>query len=270
MSVTNFTDRRYLCGILLAMLCAGSIWAQTTGLELIDLRHRPAEQLIPLLVPLVGERGAVTGQGFKLMVRGDAALQRQVRQALQAFDVPARRLMISVRQVEDVQQSRVEIGGTAVLRPGQSVVAGSVQRRDSQANDQMEQRVQGLEGAPAFISWGEQRVWSGAVVNLTPGGTVINPVVQPVGAQTGFYVLPRVLGDEVQLEIAPQREAFVGEGADKSRHAMVTQARGRLGEWLDLGGTSADSAGQESFWIGIRRNNSGERLRIQIKVEEIK
>lgn len=269
--MNKFTVIRHLFRIFFYFFVLGQVFAVSAqGLEIIKLRHRTAEQLIPLLNPLVSERGALSGQGFALIVRGDAGVQRQIRQVLEALDTPMRRLMISVRQVEDIQRSKVEISGGAVLKPGNSVITGTAQARDLAGQDQIEQRIQGLEGVPAYIAVGEQRLIPGAVVSVTPGGgTVVNPVVQPVEAITGFYVLPRLSGHEVQLEISPQKQAFDANGQIR-RSAMVTLVQGRLGEWIDLGGTEAGSQSSGTSWIGMSRNAQGQRLRLQVRVEEIK
>jgi hypothetical protein len=269
--MVNLTGKRYLCQIVL-LLCVAvkAPISMAQGVEIIDLRHRSVEHLIPLLTPMVGERAALTGRGFTLIVRGDAVAVRQVRQALEILDTPLRRLMISVRQIEDGQRSKVEISAGAVLRPGNSVITGTAQARDLARQDQVDQRIQGLEGVPAFIATGEQRLIPGAVVTVNPGGaSIINPVLQPVEANTGFYVLARVRSQDVQLELSTQKEAFDVSGQIR-RSATVTLVAGRLGEWIDLGATEVETRSSGSSWLGTNRNADEKRWRLQIRVEEIK
>ena len=242
--------RHIFCIVLLFHYSAYS-YAQ--NLAIVELKYRPADQVIPVLNSLFNNRATISGQGFKLFVRADAATLRDLKQVLENLDSPQRQLRIAVRQSEDIARSRVEISGAAVLKPGGSTVSAGARSNTTQSHDSVNQYVQGLEGAPVFISVGEQRLLPGALVNQTRNSTVIIPSAQPVEANTGFYVLPRVQGDNVNLEISTQREAFGTANAIKSQ-AITSQARGRLGEWIDLGGVEA----------------SGSRWRVQVLVEELK
>lgn len=241
---------RILC-IVCLFHCSLCSYAQ--NLEIVDLKHRPADQIIPVLQPLFKNRAALSGQGFQLFVRADTATLRDLKQVLQALDSPIRQLRIAVRQTENVARSRVEISGAAVLKPGGSTLSAGARRDDTRSHDVADQYVQGLEGAPVLISVGQQEFLPSAVIHQTRKGALILPTAQPIEANTGFYVLPRLQGNDVNLEISTQREALTG-APSITRQAITSQARGRLGEWIDLGGVEA----------------TGTRWRVQVLVEEIK
>src|SRR6478735_9601175 len=67
------------------------------AIEVIPLRHRTAEQVIPVLQPLLAPGGALSGQYNQLIVRTSPENLAQIRQVLESIDKPSRRLMISVR-----------------------------------------------------------------------------------------------------------------------------------------------------------------------------
>ena len=91
---------------------AASAGAQN-ALEIIALRHRTAEQVLPSLQPLLEPGGTLSGQGTQLFVRTSRANLTELRRALEAIDRPARRLQISVRydQENDLASRGVDASG---------------------------------------------------------------------------------------------------------------------------------------------------------------
>src|ERR1051325_6900097 len=89
-------NRSALIRFAVLMLLASAALAQNS-LEIIGLRHRTAEQVLPSLRPLVEPGGTVSGQGTELFVRTSPSNLAELRRALDALDRPQRRLLISVR-----------------------------------------------------------------------------------------------------------------------------------------------------------------------------
>lgn len=218
-------------------------------LEVIPLRHRMADQVIPVLQPLVEPGGALTGQGAQLIVRTSPENLAQIRQALAALDQPQRRLMISVRFDESAERSR--FGADADVRISNRGAAASarVDSTRSSGEQRVDQQVQALEGGRAHISTGTMRFYS--------------------EASTGFDVLPRLAGANVTLEIYAQQERYARGGAIQAQRAD-TVVRGRLGEWIELVG--ADSAGGSVGGGGLstREMRSASSRRMWLKVEELR
>ena len=138
--------------LFLLLFATSAVLAQET-LEVISLRHRTAEQVLPVLRPLLAPGGALTGQSNQLIVRTSAENLAQIRAVLDAIDQPPRRLMISVRFDAGQQTAR------------------------SARDEQAEQRLQVLEGGQAYISTGEARIYGQAgtgfaVMPRVSGGSV--------------------------------------------------------------------------------------------------
>ena len=83
-------------------------------------------------------------------------------------------------------------------------------------------------------------------------------VATPVEAATSVYVVARVNGDTVLLDIEPEHASFGPQGEIRSQ-GLSTQASGRLGEWIDLGASDrmASSAGADMQ----------ARMHVQVRVE---
>jgi type II secretory pathway component GspD/PulD (secretin) len=257
--------RRFL---LLLSLVAVAAFAQGT-LEVISLRHRTADQVIPVLRPLLEPGGALSGQFNQLFVRTSADNLAQIRAALEAIDRPVRRLVISVR-FDDAQQS-ARSGVATDARISSRGSGASVRIDDSRAMraEQVDQRIQVLEGGRAMISSGESRPLRQRQVVRTPGGAVVTDTTEIQDTATGFEVVPRVSGNNVFLEIAPQREGFAPGHTGAIRSERTASAvSGRLGEWFELGGTSRASASSGSGMASATQGSSSHERRIWVKVEE--
>jgi hypothetical protein len=236
---------------LAALVLAAPIAMAQDSLEIIPLRHRTVDQVLPVLRPLLAQGGALSGQGNQLIVRTSAANLAQLRAALDAIDAPLRRLQILVRFEQANDASRQGIRTDATLRPGGSRVDVRVTDSRAAATERVDQRLQVLEGARAFIASGESRP------------------LQDV--MTGFEVVPRLAGSTVTLDIAPRRETagVVVHGSVMVERAATTVS-GRLGEWFELAG-SADVRGRDEQGIlSSRSTRSGETRRIWVKVEELR
>ena len=256
--------------LLCLLLIAPPALAQGT-LEVIPLRHRTAEQVIPILRPLLEPGGALSGQYNQLIVRTSAANLAQIRQVLESIDQPQRRLMILVRF--DNAEDRAARGVQTDARISNRGSSTDIRIRDSRSTqeEQVDQRIQVLEGGRAVISTGQSRPLRQRQLIQTPSGPVVQETVTMQGASTGFEVVPRVSGGNVFLDIAPQREQFApgSSGAIQSERVASTVS-GRLGEWIELGGSGGSSTRSDSGILSSRERTASESRRVWVKVEEIR
>jgi type II secretory pathway component GspD/PulD (secretin) len=257
-------------GVVLATFAAFGVHAQDV-VEVIQLRHRTAEQVISVLRPLVDSGGALTGQFNQLIVRTTPANLAQIRAVLASIDQPARRLMISVRydSTENLSASGIE----SDVRLSNRGSSANVRIEDSRsaANERVDQRIQVLEGGRAMISAGESRPLSQRQVIRTPGGgTVVQDSVVMQDAATGYEVMPRVAGSTVTLEVAQQRQNFSGAPGALQSDRVASTVSGRLGDWIELGGADIVSSRQGSGILSSRDAASGGSRRVWVKVEEIR
>jgi type II secretory pathway component GspD/PulD (secretin) len=227
----------------------GSLCFGQGAIEVIPLRHRTAEQVIPILQPLLAPGGALTGQYNQLIVRTTPENLAQIRSVLDSIDKAARRLMILVRFDNAADSARSAIQGDARISNRGAAVAVGVQDSRSVSDERVDQRMQVLEGGQATISTGEARRYSEAA--------------------TGFVVSPRVSGSNVFLDIYTQRESYAQRGAIRGQQASSTVS-GRLGEWIELGGASTASAQSASGMMSSRGGATSSDRSIWVKVEEIR
>ena len=254
--------------LLVVAALAAPVFAQGT-LEVIPLKHRTADQLIPILRPLLEPGGALSGQANQIIVRTSASNLAQIRAALEAIDRPLRRLTILVRFDNGQEAAR---GGAAadarISNRGSSAVV-RIENSSTTQDERVDQRIQVLEGGRALIAAGQSRPLRQRQAIQTPGGTRVQESTVIQDASSGFEVVPRVSGDNVFLDIAPQREHFAPgqSGAIRSERAASTVS-GRLGEWFELAGASSSAARAHSGILSSRERTATGESRIWVKVEE--
>src|SRR5690606_7790442 len=271
--------RRFWIGLL---LCLTSLSAAADEVEAIQLRHRTADQVIPALRPLLDADGAVSGMQSTLIIRSSRQNIEEIKRVLATLDAAPRRLLISVRQDASFSGDRRDVGVSgSIVRDGVRVGVGerpgretgaSVRMLDSaRASDERNvSQVQALEGSPAYIAAGQSVPIPVQSVRDTPYGREVVRSVEYRDLNTGFYVVPRVVGERVMLEIEPQRErpgAYGPGSADAQR--IVTTASGRLGEWFELGGIADRSAHEDSRILSSRSTGARGSRSVWVKVEEL-
>lgn len=238
------------------------------ALEIISLRFRTADQVIPVLRPLLEPGGALSGQSNQLFVRASPGNLAQIRAALDAIDRPVRRLVISVRFDSTAQTARGSVETDVRIAERGSSAAVRIEDSRSASTERADQRIQVLEGGRAMIASGESRPLRQRQVVRTPGGTIVTDSTVIQDAATGFEVVPRLSGGNVILEIAPQRESFArGDGAIRSERVSSTVS-GRLGEWIELGGSSSSGTRTQSGILSSVDRATADDRRIWVKVEE--
>jgi hypothetical protein len=223
----------------LALTAAACASFAQQPLEIIALRHRTAEQVLPALQPLLEPGGTLSGMRTQLFLRTSPANAADIKRALAAIDQPLRRLVVSVRLDESLERERRDIAvGGSVGRDGARVGVSAEDSRRGR-NERVDQRIQVLEGGRAFIATGGSQP------------VVIQGTMALEERRSGFDVIPRVSGNQVQLEIAQQRPG----------QALMSSVSTRLGEWVELGSVAQAMAATGSRGTQMRQ--------VWVKVEEL-
>lgn len=257
--------------VWLLLLCSVSVFAQS--LEIISLRHRTAEQLIPQLQAFVEPGGALTGMNDKLFLRASARNQTEIRSMLEALDTPLRRLRISLRQDGESSSEaagggvngRVRIDDGKVGASGTARVYSSDRRQRSDIN----QQVQTIDGGRASIMVGQSFLLPLRQVVQTPAGTIVAETLVQRDVGNGFVAVPRLSGDRVTLEISPVNDIAGQVPGTVNVQRLVTTVSGRLGEWIELGGSVADESSREAGVTRYGTRSASRQRRLLLRVDEV-
>ena len=131
--------------------------AAAYGVALEALRHRDAEELIPLLRPVAAGL-VLTGQAGTLIVRGPRARIEELRAVLATLDVPVRTLLVSLRQgsLDEIDAAGAGASGGVETGPDGAHVVGrvTVEHYGTRGRDDTVQTVRVLDGREAYIAIG--------------------------------------------------------------------------------------------------------------------
>lgn len=264
------------------------------GMEIIPLKHRTLDQVMPVLQSLLEPGDSLSGMNDQLILRASPTTRAQVKQALAAIDTPVRSLTIHVTQNRDEAMSRsdaqaygkIETGSTRIVQPpagtasggtriemrsGDSVIGAQARSTQQAGSTRGQQSVRVVEGGRALINVGQTTPLPTRQVVQGPGGTTVTETITYHQSGQGFYAAPRLSGDRVTLEISPQYDTPGGQGyGSVNTQRVSTTVSGRLGEWIEIGGANQQFSGQKS---GNRSSGSSQvydNRSVWLMVEEVR
>jgi hypothetical protein len=247
------------------------------SLEIIDLHNRTAQEVIPVLQPMLEPGGALSGQDYKLFVRASAANVAQLRAVLAQIDRPARQLLVSVRlgTGQESEHEQASVSGTirtgnasaSVNEPPHVSSGVTLHARDSSSHGSGEgiSSVQVLEGNSAFIATGTEVPVVTAIAGVAGRRPWVAGATGYRGLSSGFVVTPRINGGQVSLAIEQRSENLNG-GAIETQQ-LTTQVAGALGTWILLGGVNESGASSSSTLLGRQYATRSDARSIWVKVD---
>jgi hypothetical protein len=257
----------FLRCISIAALLIGYAAAQERHLRSYTLQHAMAEQVVPVLAAQLSPGSNVTPYRQQLILNVTDAEYKNLQALLAQLDTAPRSLLISVRKQSQQRDSDERIGAQGRIGDGSVQVQsgrGWQQREEarviinqgsSQSNRDGSQQVRVVEGMQAFINAGSTAsIRSGAY-----GGRELVPV------DSGFYATARIIDDEVIVDIDQRDDRVQGRGI--ATQSLQTQVRGRIGEWISLGGLSSSQTGNERAITNYGNSSTRSNSDLAIKVD---
>jgi type II secretory pathway component GspD/PulD (secretin) len=281
--------------ILMALLCSISLFtgaALADPIQTIQLRHRPADEIMPVIKPLLGPDDSLTGQGYQLFIRTSEKNFEQLKQMVSKLDAAAKMLLISVFQGNDrelralgvsgnfqYQDSNAKVGlgssdksakrGADVKYSTRNASAGahSFSTRGRLSDNPIHQ-LRISEGSEGYIETGESipyfsgSYWRGGRHGIVETGVDYKDI------NTGFYVLPRVHGEQVTMDVSPYKQSQSRKrGGDIETQSAGTRITAELGQWLPIGGVSGQTQRSSTRVGSYESTQSRDNASIWIKAD---
>ena len=266
-------------------------------LRVIPLKHRLADEVVPVVRPLLAPGESVSGMDSRLIVRAMPRTFSQIECLLAEIDTPRRNLRISVRHVgegERVQDSRgvsgdVRRGNTRIvvtnsnhstggMTVGRTGPDGTVQlhseRRITTTRDASSQNLTVLDGGRAFLRVGESIPLVQPFLVLVGNRLGVVAGIQYYDVTTGFEVEPRIVNEasfteQVQLAVTPRFAFRSNQGTQTvDFQELRTVVMVNPGEWVDLGGAVETTNEVNRQILSSRRNTGSEDSRFLIRVDK--
>ncbi len=285
----------FLAG-LFWMAAAPLTHAADPELRVIPLKHRLADELVPVVRPLLVPGESVSGMDSRLIVRAAPRTFAQIERLLAEVDTPRRNLRISVRHAGeservqdnqgvsgDVRRGNTRIvneasfttngtrstGGVTVGRTGPD---GNVQLRSQRhvttKRETSTQNLTVLDGGRAFLRVGESIPQVQPFLVLVGNRLGVVAGIQYQDVTTGFEVEPRILGEQIKLTVTPRLAFRSNQGAQSINfQELSTVVTVKPGEWVDLGGAVESSNEINRQILSTRRSTGSEDSRFLIRVD---
>ena len=269
---------------ILILLLVVTTFAGADELEVLQLRYRSLNEVLPVLQPLLEPGGALTGMNDQLILRASAKNREQIKAVLAHIDQAPRQLVIYVRQNMNQQQQnrginvngQINAGGVAVIvprqqRPTARLSDGNVNLdvQDTQRNSQesADQMVRVIDGGAAYIHAGVSVPVPMRSVYYAANGTVVSTATIYQDLGSGFYATPRLTGEHVTLEISPQQTSSqTGQYGSRNVQRLTTTVQTRLGEWVQIGGTDSNNTQTSNQLLGRDSQSQQSQRGIWLKV----
>jgi len=272
---------------VVALLAVAASLADET--RLIQLRHRSAAEMIPVIRPLVGPSDAVTGTDYRLIVRTSEKNFQEIEKLIAQLDTARRQFRIQVKQTVAENRANTGVGISGEIRNDNVRVQlprqappdnrGLVIRRDglqlethqtrTSSSSASTQFVSTLDGMPAFIRVGQSVPHVQRILAITGKQQIV--LAQGISFHnivTGFDVIPQTQGDNVLVQITPRLSSLSNPsvGVVNFQEYSTTVAV-RPGEWIDVGGLTGAGAEIRRTILDSSSAHTGEQRNILLKVE---
>ncbi len=273
---------------LLLFLFSMNAWSDMV-IETIPLSYRSAEEIIPIVQPMLDPEGSLTGTGYKLIIKSTPNNISQIRTLLEEIDINPDNLKISVSYRDQSNQNNrggsvsvqakadigsVEIGDPHNQQDGDLTVTGAndkvkfdarIYESKAKNNKTDIQTMLVTEGYWGTISMGQSIPYARRTRN--PDGTVTESV-QYKKIMSGFRIKPRTNGDNVTITIQQQKQSRSDGGHDAIDSSEIeTVVTGKLGQWIYIGGTDHSKNLSQSGLTYRTRIRSTDVNQVWIKVE---
>lgn len=251
--------------------------ARQQVLEIIQLSHRPAQEMVNVIRPILNEDEAAIARGFQLIVKVSPARLEEIRRLIRQLDTSVHRLMITVLQGKDFTVDELNARARVRVRIGDRNSGGSgvsarghYYQTESEGTLDATQKIQVLEGNPALIKIGKEHPVPYYSAYRYGNQAVVQGGIDYREATTGFSVVPRLAGQQVILQISPwsdQRSAL-GNGIIETQRAQTT-LRAALGEWVEIGGQVETESFDETGTLSKVRRTRKQNNRIFVMVTDL-
>ena len=233
--------------ILTFLLMFSTITTAETALKIFTLQHRFANDLLPIVSPMVGVNGTATGLNNQLIIRTSSLRMQEIEKVVAALDKARESRKITVRSnnISEQQQARAEISGN--VRIGNTNISNrrnapassgrmDIERNSSQTIRNSDQFINVLDGERAFIRVGKIVSLTQEWISVTQRYVNVQQLPDWREVSTGFAVRPRSVGNQVELEITSRISKLNGQ-VIVDFEQLSTTIRVALGSWVDISST---------------------------------
>ena len=254
------------------LLCLVSTLLQAASV--IELYYHEGNEVAASLRPLLQSGESVSALENKLILQASPERVVALTQIVKQLDQKPQSLRIEVAQNTSDTSRGGEIGAsgrigsvnidqngarTSSRTETRFGVFGNAQSNQSSSSSQQVLRI--LSGGEGQIQTGLSRPINYAFID--PNGNIQygNSFQDAI---TGFRIRPRVVGNNVIIDVTAGTSRFEGENT-RNMNAS-TRVQGQLNQWIEVAHVGENAQGQSIMFLGASRGQSSRSGSIRIKV----
>ena len=248
-----------------------------TEFKIFTLQHRFANDLLPIIDPMVGADGTANGIDNQLIIRAQPERMREIEALVAQMDTARVNRKISVSTSNYIQNQRQRTEASGKIKMG-SVTIGNdrrakpntgnvdIERNTSNTQQSSNQFINVLDGERAFIRVGQVVPLTQEWVTISRRYIQVDRFTDWREVTTGFAVRPRTVGNEVELEITPRIARLNSQGYIDFEE-LSTVIRTPLGSWVDVGGTMQQNDEVSRKILGVQNSARQQKSSLSVKVD---
>ena len=252
--------------LILALFASPMLSAQQV-IEVIELKSQIPQNIVPVIRPLLGQGATVTSMNNRLILKAEPNQIDDIRKLINQLDRPPQRLLIEISHdgSHRGQQSDFDVKGR-IITTGNNRVNVQIKERSTRNQFDANQMVQATEGYPALINYGQVIPYREHHIEAYGHRVRKQSFTSFEDATSGFYVVPRLSGNRVSLEILQHRNRYQPQNRSISVQNTSTFLSGQLGEWISLGSVGESSYQRDQGIISRRTRDLNQDQEIYVRV----
>ena len=259
-------------------------------MRVFELQHRPASGAAEMVRAVADDGTKVAAYGNTLVVNARPEELVEIARLVASYDRTRQMLRVTVDQGGRFDGHSREIAATGRFREGSLgakltgperqeggslIIASGRDRLKIHAQD--EQRLEDrrvsqfmsvLEGSPARISVGRSVPFTSELLVYWRRHPAYVETIEYQNVDTGFEILPKVVNQSVELEIAPFMAFLDKQNPDQIVfHEMAATLQIPFGVWYDLGSQISAQGGLGREILGASEQSLQSQHSIRVRVD---
>lgn len=254
------------------------IWITLLGLALpayadkirtIELQHRLATDVLPLIEPMADNYTTINGHGNLLIIKSSAQSFNEIEQLVKQLDSKQQSLTVTVlrtqRQLADQRIADEALNIDLQESEHSSVEIKRWSTKDSRERDQQYQ-ARGIAGQAIDIQMGRAVADKQQQILLYPhGGVTVQKTTQYIPLNNGFQARVNILNDQqARVEILPLFSKMQRNG-DIIVNSLLTTVNGPINQWILIGQIGEQQRQQQN--AKTYRSHQDEQQWLYLKIE---
>ena len=235
----------------------------------IELQHRLAAEILPMLEPMVDNYTTINGHDNLLIIKSSSQSFQEIEQLVKQLDSRQQSITVTVlrtqQQLGDQRFANDQLSIDLADPENASVEINRWSTRDSRERDQQYQ-ARGIAGQPIDIRMGQAVADKQQQLIFYPhGGIAAQQTTQYIQLDNGFQTRVNILGNQqARIEILPLFSKMQRNG-DISTTSLLTTVTGPVNQWILIGQIGEQQRQQQN--AKTYRSHQNEQQWLYLKIE---